>query len=284
LVIVAARYEDETGEELMAIRLYWYGGNRNEVNFGDALSPLIVKLISGKDVTYAHIHSCDLAAIGSLLDKILLRQWKRKLRLRFDKIRIWGTGSFGPAQLPGTGSRLVYTAVRGHLTRNTIGLDSSVALGDPGLLIDRLDVKAEKKYRWGIIPHVADVKVDAILDLQKNNGNACVIDLADPDILAVARKIRSCDFIISTSLHGLITADAFGIPNVWMRVSDNITGGDWKFLDYFTTVGRTETEPLLLNGTTPDLRSLEETAARVERSKIDGLQDGLVAAFAKTGL
>src|SRR3954466_15763819 len=100
----------------MAIRLYWYGGSRNEVNFGDTLSPMIVKHLSGKDVKYAHIHSCDLAAIGSLLDKIIMRQWKRPLHLRFDKIRIWGTGSFGPEKLPGAGNRLAFAAVRGHLT------------------------------------------------------------------------------------------------------------------------------------------------------------------------
>lgn len=268
----------------MTIRLYWSGGNRNEINFGDTISPVIVKHISGKNVEYADIYRCDMAAIGSLLDKIILREWKRKLYLRFDKIRIWGSGSFGPDALPKGYDHVSFAAVRGPLTRDALGLDKSMTLGDPGLLIEQLDIKTEKKYRWGIIPHVADRQIEAIQNMLKENDNACVINLGDPDVLAVARNIRACDFIISTSLHGLITADAFGIPNVWMRVSNNVAGGDWKFRDYFSTVGRTETAPLLINAATPNLRHLEETAARVERSRVKELQEGLVGAFAKTGL
>ncbi len=267
----------------MAIRLYWSGGNRDEINFGDTISPLIVQHLSGKDVKYAGISTCDVAAIGSLLDKIIPRTWKRKLYLRFDKIRVWGSGSFGPDLLPMGHDRLSFAAVRGPLTRDGLKLDTSVPLGDPGLLVDRLDIKAQKKYRWGIIPHVADRQISAIQELQNNNDNACMIDLADPDVLAVARKIRSCDFIISTSLHGLITADAFAIPNVWMRVSGNVYGGDWKFLDYFSTVGRTETAPLLLKGI-PSLRSLEDTAIHVEKDLVEKLQKDLVTAFKNMGL
>ncbi len=268
----------------MAIRLYWSGGNRNEVNFGDSISPVIVRHLSGKDVAYANINACDVAAIGSLLDKIIAREWKRLLRLRFDKIRIWGTGSFAPDTLLQGRDRLAIAAVRGNLTRDAMKLDDSVALGDPGLLVGSLDIKAEKKYRWGIIPHVIDRKVDVIQDMHKNAGRSCIIDLADPDVLAVAGKIRACDFIISSSLHGLITADAFGIPNVWMRVSENVYGGNWKFLDYFSTVGRTETEPLHLQNTAPDLRSLENTASRVSGGLVEERQKSLVTAFAKMGL
>ena len=206
------------------------------------------------------------------------------MRLRFDKIRIWGTGSFAPDLLPQGRDRLAIAAVRGKLTRDALKLDDTAVLGDPGLLVDILDTKTEKKYRWGIIPHVVDRKVDAILSLHKENDRACIIDLADPDVLAVARKIRSCDFIISSSLHGLITADAFGIPNVWMRVSENVAGGDWKFMDYFSSVDRSDKAPLYLTGTTPDLRSLENTAARVQRSLIEQRQKGLIEAFAKMEL
>ena len=51
-------------------------------------------------------------------------------------------------------------------------------------------------------------------------------------------KICSCRYIISSSLHGLILSDAYGIPNLWIRISDRVKGGDCKFLDYFSGVNR----------------------------------------------
>ncbi len=266
------------------IRLYWSGGNRSDINFGDSISPRIVEQLSGKKVVYANIDACDVAAIGSILNKIVTRQWKRMLRLRLDKIRIWGTGAFGPDDLLKGRSGLAIAAVRGVLTRDALKLDATAALGDPGLLVDRLAGPADKKFRWGIIPHVVDRKLGIIHDMHKNTDHSCIIDLADPDILGVAKKIRSCDFIISSSLHGLITADAFGIPNVWMRVSGNIFGGDWKFLDYFSTVDRTETAPLYPAETALNLGSLEDTAARVARQTVERRQNDLEKSFAQMGL
>jgi len=50
--------------------------------------------------------------------------------------------------------------------------------------------------------------------------------------------------ILSSSLHGLIVADSYGIPNAWVRFSDNISGGSFKYLDYFASVGRDVQEPV----------------------------------------
>lgn len=268
----------------MTIRLYWSGGNRDEINFGDTLSPIIVKSLSGKDVVYAGIDTCDIAAIGSLLDKIISRKWKRLLRLRFDQIRIWGTGSFGPDTIANHSSGLSFSAVRGPLTRDALKLDPETPLGDPGLLVETLVKKGDKKYRWGIIPHVTDRRIDSILELEKSNRNTRIIDLGNPDILSVAREISSCDFVISTSLHGLITADAFGVPNVWMRVSNNVFGGDWKFLDYFSSIGRVEISPLSLTREPISLKNLEDTATKAPRTQIETLQKGLNYAFRSMGL
>ena len=57
-------------------------------------------------------------------------------------------------------------------------------------------------------------------------------------------EICSCNYIISSSLHGLILADAYGIPNLWISVSDKVKGVDCKFADYFSGVGREFVSPM----------------------------------------
>ena len=45
--------------------------------------------------------------------------------------------------------------------------------------------------------------------------------------------------ILSSSLHGLVAADSFGIPNIRMVCSDRIYGGDFKYDDYYSAFGYT---------------------------------------------
>lgn len=68
----------------------------------------------------------------------------------------------------------------------------------------------------------------------------------------VLDEIASCRAIISSSLHGLICADAYGIPNVWLEeypiLSDNI-----KFHDYFLSQGRPLVKLTMLSKYSPDI-------------------------------
>lgn len=45
----------------------------------------------------------------------------------------------------------------------------------------------------------------------------------------------NCGYIASSSLHGLIFADSFQIPNMWFKIYDKLAGGDFKFNDYYST-------------------------------------------------
>ena len=56
------------------------------------------------------------------------------------------------------------------------------------------------------------------------------------DPLEVIREIATCERIVSSSLHGLVTADAFGIPRRW-QLSERVRGAAFKFRDYAAALG-----------------------------------------------
>ncbi|WP_124103196.1 hypothetical protein [Klebsiella pneumoniae] len=61
-------------------------------------------------------------------------------------------------------------------------------------------------------------------------------DLKTKDIEFVVDEIISCEYILSTSLHGVIVAQAYDIPTLWIKHNDINTDGI-KFYDYFDSVG-----------------------------------------------
>jgi pyruvyltransferase len=56
-------------------------------------------------------------------------------------------------------------------------------------------------------------------------------------------EIARCSTVISSSLHGLVAAEALGIPAAWVVLSDRVAGGTFKFHDYYLGSGRTALNP-----------------------------------------
>ena len=79
--------------------------------------------------------------------------------------------------------------------------------------------------------------------------------MRNPDAHAVVREIASCAHVISQSLHGLITADAYGIPNTWLDPMGIHGAAMLKFHDYAAGIGRalgTPIEPLQIEAASRD--------------------------------
>jgi len=228
------------------LKLYYSGGKKNNFNFGDSISPLIVSYLSGRKIIYADIDSCDCVSIGSVIDKVLKKKWKRLLRLNFKPITILGTGSIG-SNIITKNHNLNILSLRGPLTNNLFNNINNLILCDPGIIISSLIKKPIKRFTWGIIPHVFEKNLAILKEMQNTNRNCIIIDPSNNNPLETATLIASCNFIISSSLHGLIAADSLNIPHVWMKISNKIIGGNWKFNDYFLSMNNQLVEPLIIN-------------------------------------
>src|SRR5690606_14193991 len=92
----------------------------------------------------------------------------------------------------------------------------------------------EKKYKTGLISHYVDIDETAAAAAQI--PGLLHIPLLTDNIEQVIDQILSCERIVSSSLHGVIVAQSYGIPVLWWKYSDKLAGDDVKFHDYFESV------------------------------------------------
>ena len=202
-----------------AVPCFW---SKSE-NWGDALTPHLVKLISGKPARYDENPLC----------------WKNfvtgSIMHRADRYSIvWGSGMIAPDALPAAQPHAIH-AVRGPLTRERLiqaGIPCPEVYGDPALLLPRF-FKPPRSINWklGVIPHYTDQNHPWINAVRKEEGvNVINIRVGFEDFVL---EVLACERVLSSSLHGLICADAYSIPNRRMVLRDELIGGDFKFLDYY---------------------------------------------------
>lgn len=232
------------------VKLFYLRRPDGKINFGDDLSPTLLEYVIAKEVVWAPISSCDIVGVGSILGKACKRiqiakyTTRKILQRKKKKTIVWGSG-FIKERRPVTSTHLDVRLVRGPKTSSLIKR-SNIPFGDPGLLAaDIVPKSIEKKYSLGIIPHFVDAKSSMVSHLQNSIKHSTIISVEE-DPKTVLRKISECDFILSSSLHGLIVADSYGIPNLRLRLSDNIIGGDFKFLDYARSIDRPNVMPINL--------------------------------------
>lgn len=142
---------------------------------------------------------------------------------------IWGAGIIDE-NMPLTAKPKKILAVRGPKTRKWLlerGIDCPKVYGDPALLIPRIYTprKLKRKYTLGIIPHYDDFD-SPLLDKLKSDFDVLFIKMEGYKRWTdVIDQIANCDYIASSSLHGLIMAEAYNIPNLWISVTDKLLGG-----------------------------------------------------------
>jgi pyruvyltransferase len=121
--------------------------------------------------------------------------------------------------------------VRGELSAINCKIEIPI-YGDPALLMPLFynPTFEEKKHEIGIIPHWSDFELYHSLYKDKYK----IINPLSP-VKEVIKDIVSCEKIASSSLHGLILSDAYGIPSQWLYNKRGMVGSKFKFYDYFST-------------------------------------------------
>lgn len=131
---------------------------------------------------------------------------------------------------------------QGPLTHSRTGR-ACISVGDPGLLTPHI-IRSAKPARnrnplheYGLILHHKHAGNRDVID-RFAHLPVKLIDIRTANIDKFVSELQSCNTVISQSLHGLIIADSLGIPNVWLELGPIHSGGSFKFLDYFSSVGR----------------------------------------------
>lgn len=211
---------------------YWiawdfYGPGKNMFNFGDVCTVDIVREVFGFNLVWTPIDKCEFIGTGSII------QVAQK-ESASNEINVWGSGFIDEGTNEGL-DNLNFFAVRGESTRERIG--KGVVVGDPGILASLVyGDPGVKTGKIGVIMHYKDGDLP-IVKLLKDDDRFHIISPLDPPA-RVAQEIAGCRLILSSSLHGLIFADSYKVPNAWIQPSDGVDGGSYKFEDYCSGVGK----------------------------------------------
>lgn len=205
------------------IRAFWFSSN----NFGDSINPLIINFFSSKEVCLSQTKDHYIVC-GSILS------------IANEFSTVWGAGfdweHHNPTNIHPDANVI---AVRGDLSANKCGREVK-AIGDPALLLGYIfasPLAATKEHKIGIIPHWSNIEQCA-----EKYPDYLLINPLMPARNFIS-NVASCEYVFSESLHGLIVADTFGIPNAWIDMGADV-GDKFKYKDYYSSTTYPETVPI----------------------------------------
>ena len=201
-------------------------------NAGDFLAYFLAPLVAGR-VAALPASACSIAIVGSIL------QWG----IRF----VWGPGFIdkqSSSVYRHRGQR--YYAVRGP--KSWAQLRKATSHATPPPLVPSIFGDAGSLAAWFYVPHDRTTRhelcfaphyVDESIARRASAswGGAMVLSMRRP-LFELFDELVRCRFVFASSLHGLIFADSYGVPNAHMLLSSHVQGGSHKFEDYFASVGR----------------------------------------------
>lgn len=200
-------------------------------NLGDSLGDVIVRFLleqKGIDIDRPVSKTKHLYCVGS------------NIHSGYQNATIWGSGTF-----PKTKKRvflqkisrrkLDIRAVRGPLTRQVMlqwGHLCPEVYGDPAVLLPLIyNPSVLKSQKRLVIPQFYSEE-----EFRKNHPDERMISMNTNDYKSVIKEILASSIVYTSSLHGIILAEAYGIPAVFFRGLPKTL--DFKYLDYYYSTGR----------------------------------------------
>jgi pyruvyltransferase len=234
---------------------------------GDLLSPIIVAAHTGHSLQYTRPVSpfSRLIAVGTIGQK-----------QRFGHVDVWGSGFGGREgsfkvqrnfRSPAL-TRFAPHAVRGPFSAALLrqaGYATSGVMGDPAWLLPRVWPGEAVPKRWdlGVVLHISELEsrdpsAGALPEFRRydipdtlKNSIRTISTVVERDLGQVRARVEdilSCRRILSTSLHALAVAEAYGIPCATFdihagpsgrfAVDDDSVPIDHRFRDYYAGSGR----------------------------------------------
>ena len=251
---------------------YWdssiVNGGEFPNNLGDDLSKIIVNYmlhrqgLSLEDKIAPKIK--HLYAVGSIIN------------MGYQNATIWGSGFLEDLTAKDKFMHhrpmrdLDIRCVRGPKTRDILlhlGYKCHEVYGDPALLMPLLyapEVDVTQDYI--IIPHFRKEE-----EYRERFPENSIQTMVTNDYKWVISRMCSSKKVISSSLHGIILAETFNIPAVWLRDRDSIK--DFKYYDYYYSTRRFEVHYA---------RNIEDAIEMDPMplpSNLYALRDGLISTF-----
>jgi len=206
-------------------------------NFGDKIGPWLIREITGTWPLYRRPRcNCEVhLTVGSII------------RLAKGRNIIWGSGIIDSKEKLTRG--LDIRAVRGPHTLKKCQqggqwVEAGIPMGDPALLMPRFYTPKRLGRRWslGIVPHYVDLE-DPRVKAYRRDGAKIISPLQS--VTKVLDQICACDAIRSSSLHGLIIAEAYGVPYERITLGGRLTGDGVKFRDFKDSLGDFDADALM---------------------------------------
>ena len=201
-------------------------------NVGDLSSYYILKHFTNQQVNPINRNSPKqsdgLVMVGSTL---------RLFFKLLPKGTVIGTGSICDTLNPPRGD-YNFLGVRGYLTSELLPGHPPV-IGDLGLLLPEAFPRANRTYpaisgqqKIGYIIHAVDQEqfFSMYPHLKANHIN----NYLSPE--EFVKQLSQYKRVISSSLHGLIFAHAYGIPCAGIKITNKIMGGEFKYRDYYSSL------------------------------------------------
>lgn len=216
-------------------------GRVRKNNWGDDLNEYLFTALTQKKISFVPFDKLYFfpnverySLIGSIIGDFNL-----------DNTIIYGSGAItSNPELKGRPKKVL--SVRGPLSREVLlknGVQCPAIYGDPALLVPFIySPQTKKENKIGVIPHYRTLKSNWIELLEKEN-EVLIIDMSKykkwTDIID---SIASCKIILSESLHGLIIAESYEIPSLWVEFIPHSYSWEWefKFIDFYKSIGKND--------------------------------------------